>query len=319
MNTIIGGNINADGTLYSGNYVSVIKESTGIYEITFAEAFSKVPSILLTQNHPSWGDFSSKGGSTIDNCTIIAVDKTKVKVKTGNSSGEVSNRNFSILAIDSRETETDVGLVSGLVNADGTNVDDYPDFFTTKIDTGLYLITFSQPFSEPPVITVLQNYPEWDQFNSDGGSTHDNAVVVAVKKQQVLIKTGGGNGSASDRNFCFIACDPSFASTSTTRKMATGDINADGTIHSGDGFIAIHDDTGEYSCAFNSGTFSSSPAVIATQNYPGWSDFSSSGGSTEDNCTLIAINNTKCKIKTGGGNGSASDRNLSFVAMATLK
>lgn len=100
-------------------------------------------------------------------------------------------------------------ILSGAVNKDGTILskrsDGTPGFKVTHLGTGLYLVAFDLPFTSMPAVVATQNYPGWDDFTSNGGSTRDNAVVVALNETEVKIKTGDGNGSASDRNFCFIA------------------------------------------------------------------------------------------------------------------
>lgn len=94
-----------------------------------------------------------------------------------------------------------------------------------------------------------------------------------------------------------------------------GAVNADGTIQSGSGgFEIAHDDKGEYTIVYLQ-PFKSQPVVVVTQNYPSWDNFSSDGGSTKDNCVVVASNNAKVKIKTGGDSGSASDRNFNFISI----
>ena len=90
------------------------------------------------------------------------------------------------------------------------------------------------------------------------------------------------------------------------------------TIHSGSGFSVIRVATGTYLIDFKDGLFNSTPALVATQQYSGssnWEDFSNGGGQTTDNVVIIAIDRVHAKVKTGGGNGDAADRNFSFVAI----
>ena len=94
-----------------------------------------------------------------------------------------------------------------------------------------------------------------------------------------------------------------------------GNINSDGSTKSGSGeFSSRKAGNGEYVVTFRP-KFHGVPSVIATQNYPGWSDFGSSGGSTKDNCTIVAVSYGEVKIKTGDGDGKATDRNFCFIAV----
>ena len=101
-----------------------------------------------------------------------------------------------------------------------------------------------------------------------------------------------------------------------------GDVTAYGstnpTIHSGGGFTVLRVAKGTYLIDFKEGVFSSTPALIATQQFSfssNWNDFSSPGGDTTDNVVIVALDQTHAKVKTGGSNGDADDRNFSFVAI----
>jgi hypothetical protein len=74
-----------------------------------------------------------------------------------------------------------------------------------KVDTGTYLIKFSTPFANPPVVVVTQEYPGGAGTGAGGGDTRDNAVVIAAHENMIKIKTGKDDGAASDRWFAFIA------------------------------------------------------------------------------------------------------------------
>lgn len=91
------------------------------------------------------------------------------------------------------------------------------------------------------------------------------------------------------------------------------------TIHSGSGnFSVIRVDTGIYLIDFKDGTFTGTPALVATQQHGGggsWTDFASAGSSTRDNVVILALDKDHAKLKTGDDNGKASDRNFSFIAM----
>lgn len=104
----IWGTINAFGTSNptvhsgSGNF-RVTRLDTGTYMIDFADnSFKETPALILTQQYSdstSWTDFSSGGGSTLDNSVIVALDSEQAKIKVGDSGGSVQDRNFSFIAI----------------------------------------------------------------------------------------------------------------------------------------------------------------------------------------------------------------------------
>ncbi|OKH18130.1 hypothetical protein NIES208_07040 [[Limnothrix rosea] IAM M-220] len=94
--------------------------------------------------------------------------------------------------------------------------------------------------------------------------------------------------------------------------MLRGLIKPDGTIYSGSGFTSRKISTGLYEITFST-RFADHPAVIATQDFP--NTVNSSGGDTRDNAVVVDISQRKCRIKCGGGSGSASDRYFSFLAI----
>jgi hypothetical protein len=90
------------------------------------------------------------------------------------------------------------------------------------------------------------------------------------------------------------------------------------TINSGSGFSVLRVATGTYLIDFKDEVFTNTPALAATQQFSNsnsWTDFSYGGGQTTDNVVIIALDQTHAKVKTGGGNGDAADRNFSFVAI----
>lgn len=94
-----------------------------------------------------------------------------------------------------------------------------------------------------------------------------------------------------------------------------GNINADGTIKSGSGdFTVVQEGNGEYTIVFTQ-AFANMPTVVTTQNYKDWDDFTYNGGSTYDNTVIIAISNSKFKMQAGGGSGSKTERNWTFIAV----
>jgi hypothetical protein len=100
---IVSGCVNANGTIHSGSGFSVVHAGTGFYVVTFDEAFAAPPSVTATQQYKTssydWGDFTASGGSTLDNVVIVALDRSRVKLKCGNSAGIEVSRNFCFIAI----------------------------------------------------------------------------------------------------------------------------------------------------------------------------------------------------------------------------
>jgi hypothetical protein len=98
---LLFGNVKKDGNVFSegsGGYI-VGRTGTGTYEIGFINPFSAPAAVLLTENFPNWSDFEKLGGKTLDNCIVVAVDETRVKVITGDSTGAKVDRNFGFLAV----------------------------------------------------------------------------------------------------------------------------------------------------------------------------------------------------------------------------
>lgn len=69
-------------------------------------------------------------------------------------------------------------------------------------NTGIYFITFAQPFNKLPGASTTQIYP--NDPNDDGGNTRDNAVIIYLSTEQLKLKTGSDTGEPSDRDFTFI-------------------------------------------------------------------------------------------------------------------
>ena len=95
-------------------------------------------------------------------------------------------------------------MIHGNVNSNGDIKTGY-DFSVNHLATGIYQIVFKVEFPTVPTVLATQNFPAWDKFESNGGDTRDNAVVIAVSESKAKIKTGGGSGVADDRNFSFLA------------------------------------------------------------------------------------------------------------------
>ena len=71
--------------------------------------------------------------------------------------------------------------------------------------TGIFRVTFSNPFIGRPVCTCSQLFPasgsNWFTDLGNGGSTLDNAILVGVTNTWVDVKTGDGSGNAANRSF----------------------------------------------------------------------------------------------------------------------
>ena len=95
------------------------------------------------------------------------------------------------------------------VNADGS-IQSGPygsdSVLVNKTAQGTYLVTFNNVFSQPPVCSVTQIFN--GDMNYGGGSTRDNAVIVAINQNQCKLTTGDGDGDRQDRKFSFLAFGP---------------------------------------------------------------------------------------------------------------
>jgi hypothetical protein len=89
---IIAGTVNADGSTAHGAGFSVSRVSQGHYQISFRPAFVAISGASVTQIYPGDGD-------TRDNAVIIKLDVNGVYVKTGDSGGKASDRDFSFVAV----------------------------------------------------------------------------------------------------------------------------------------------------------------------------------------------------------------------------
>jgi hypothetical protein len=96
-----------------------------------------------------------------------------------------------------------------------------------------------------------------------------------------------------------------------------GCVNANGTIYSGTGFTPIAGETGVYDIVYST-PFRTTPAVVATQNYKNWTEFTYNGGNTRDNAVLIASDPQKFKLETGNNDGSKTSRNFTFIAIGEI-
>ena|SRR5215213_9717452 len=98
MATILYGTVGKDGKKLGGSGYSVSHTGgSGIYFITFQQPFNKLPGGSTTQIYPN--DPSSKGGNTMDNALIIYLSTEQMNVKTGDGSGNASDRDFTFIIV----------------------------------------------------------------------------------------------------------------------------------------------------------------------------------------------------------------------------
>lgn len=118
----------------------------------------------------------------------------------------------NITANNIAQTEEQLRMIRGTVKADGSKLEG-SGFTVTRDRTGVYDVTFSTAFTDRPTVVVSQQFPDDNhtsggKISDTGGNTRDNALVVGVTNSMVRIKTGDGDGDASNRRFHFIAIGP---------------------------------------------------------------------------------------------------------------
>jgi hypothetical protein len=91
-----------DGFIFGdrGGIHGVQRVSTGIYIVTFSFTFSNRPTVVATQCFPGGIDMNNNGGSTLDNAIVVSITNTQVKIKTGDSNGNSSDRDFAFMAME---------------------------------------------------------------------------------------------------------------------------------------------------------------------------------------------------------------------------
>ncbi|MFD1746842.1 hypothetical protein ACFSE1_15305 [Rhizobium helianthi] len=95
-----------------------------------------------------------------------------------------------------------------------------------------------------------------------------------------------------------------------TQRIIWGNVNADGSIHSGSGDFAItRTDNGVYMIQFND-DFTTTPAIVASQVR--WGDI---GQKTADNVVFPFLNKNGATAITGDNSGNRTNRNFAFIAI----
>ena len=204
----------------SGNF-SIQRYDEGLFEILFDDTvkFSDTPTVAVTQIYhgdtlidmdPTDG---YEGGNPLDNAVVIAVDKTKFRLITGNSHGAHTDRMFSFVVVGPGKQETSSdnlqiaygnigyhdhylkpisgtdGIMNGLVelthDSHGYHWDTPGKQPGESLINGFYGISNSGSWIVNPTVIATQIYAgkgnstDITNFTYGGGSTHDNAVVVS--------------------------------------------------------------------------------------------------------------------------------------------
>ena len=90
----------------------------------------------------------------------------------------------------------------GVVKSDGKVISG-AGFIVEHIGPGIYTVVFRRPFTVIPAVVTSELYP--NDVHSSGGDTRDNSVVVGIDLDRFRVKLGDGGGTATDRDFTFIA------------------------------------------------------------------------------------------------------------------
>lgn len=89
---VVAGFVRNNGTIVSGSGFTVSKGNKGFYDITFTRPFSTRPAIVATQHN---GD----GSNTKDNAIVTVINEENCRIKTGDGSGDASDRHFCFFAM----------------------------------------------------------------------------------------------------------------------------------------------------------------------------------------------------------------------------
>jgi len=185
--------------------------AVGINELKLSPSFENPPVAVAIQ---SWeeGNFLKTGGSTTDNAVIIGSWSDRIRVAVGDGGGTKTNRAYHLLLAGSLNAQSGSvinavsEIVHGSVKSDGTVKSGSKSFTVVKSGMGLWHIVFHTPFAQRPVVVAnVTSAGDTDNVQNEGGSTLDNACILAINNQQVLIKTGNSHGNAHDMPFEFIA------------------------------------------------------------------------------------------------------------------
>lgn len=321
---IVSALIKADGTVKNGNMLSCSLVQTGIYDINFNQDFSDTPIILAKENSDNWNSFNARE-DTRQNCLVLAVSKNSCRIATGNDSGKgnLCNKNFSIIAIDpsissipvtNYEDNSNNYIIVGHVNSTDINKK-YTDFLVIKIDEGCYIIVFSKPFKNTPVVIADAS------LNNKDDKTTCNAITISTTRYAALIEVGNKNGEKTDNlGFNFIAVDPlqtyNAETDAATKNVVARDINSDKTMYSGSKLDVERVDNGYFSIDI-SNTIPQNSICFSSEIPGDWNSFDSIPKEIQTYHNANPVNSIcdgTAYIKTGNEGGSGSDHNFCFAA-----
>jgi len=97
----IYGRVSSDGSIHTGTGFTATKLSAGHYKISFPVAFKQPPAVVATQNNYHAFDANQK---TIDNVIVGGIKTNECRIKTGNSLGNVEDREFAFIAIGAQDS-----------------------------------------------------------------------------------------------------------------------------------------------------------------------------------------------------------------------
>lgn len=101
------GCVNSDGSVDSDTNTrgfTVTRESTGVYSVIFDQAFSGRPAAVVTLVCPGFDNFDTSGNpcDTLDNALITGINTARMRVKTGDARGNISDRSFCFIVMGPR-------------------------------------------------------------------------------------------------------------------------------------------------------------------------------------------------------------------------
>jgi hypothetical protein len=121
---VIYGNIG-----FSGDNITILNGSTGLYFVQFAQAFLQPPAVILTQIYhgsseldaaedPKWST-APQWGNTRDNGVLVGISNKEFKLITGDEFGNLQNRMFGFMAVGYPNASATLGYVDPRSKAAG--------------------------------------------------------------------------------------------------------------------------------------------------------------------------------------------------------
>jgi hypothetical protein len=95
---MVRGSVHGNGNINTGTGFKVtrVKDTNGLYDITFDKAFAELPTVVVTQQYS--GD-NEKGGNTLDNAVVVFNKRGGVRIKTGKNTGDAEDRFFHFIVM----------------------------------------------------------------------------------------------------------------------------------------------------------------------------------------------------------------------------